>query len=54
MDNGACTWHDLKDEENGLIEIVATGMGCLLTKIDVFKKIAETREILGYTRRIGS
>lgn len=37
--NGACHWRDLKDNETGLIEIVATGMGCLLTKIDVFKKI---------------
>ncbi len=38
-DDGTCQWHDLADGEKGLVEIVATGMGCLLTKIDVFKKI---------------
>lgn len=42
MDNGACAWHDLDDNETGLVEVVATGMGALLTKIDVFKKIQVT------------
>lgn len=44
MDDGRCKWMELADSASGLIEVVATGMGCLLVKINVFKKIHEVEK----------
>jgi Predicted glycosyltransferases len=43
-DDGRCRWMKLEDGQKGLIEIAATGMGALLTKIEVFKKINESHK----------
>ena len=39
--DGRATWTNLEDSDTGLRKIVATGMGCLLVKAHVFRKIAE-------------
>jgi GT2 family glycosyltransferase len=38
-ETGHCRTHYLSDNEKGLIEIVATGLGCCLIKTEVFKKV---------------
>jgi len=40
-DDGTCKWHFLGEDESGLIEIVATGLGCLLIKTEVLREIAK-------------
>lgn len=40
-ENGKCAWHLLNPGETGLIEIVASGLGACLIKIDVFRKMVE-------------
>ncbi len=37
--NGKCKWYEVKPDEYGVREVVATGLGCVLFKLDVFKKI---------------
>lgn len=34
--NGGARWRPLRPEDNGLIEVVAGGLGCILIKINVF------------------
>lgn len=41
LDDGTCRWTQLSGPDEGLKEIVATGMGCLLVKTEVFRKIQE-------------
>ena len=40
-DDGTCKWTQLHSQDEGLKHIVATGMGALLVKCDVFRKIQE-------------
>lgn len=39
--DGKCGYHYLSDNETGLIEIVATGLGCCLIKTEVFRSLEE-------------
>lgn len=41
LNDGRCIWHDIANDKPELIPIKAAGMGCLLVKVDVLKKIAE-------------
>jgi hypothetical protein len=43
-DDGTCRWTNLSGPDEGLKKIVATGMGCLLVKTHVFRKIQETEK----------
>jgi len=38
--DGRVVYKELKDDESGVIEIAATGLGCLLCEVDVFIRIA--------------
>lgn len=40
-EEGKCRWHYLSEGEIGLIEVVATGLGCILIKTDVFRNMEE-------------
>lgn len=40
-EEGRCRHHYLRDEDEGLMEVVATGLGCLLIKTDVFRNMEE-------------
>ena len=44
LDDGTCQWTQLHGKDEGLKHIVATGMGCLLVKTHVFRKIQETQK----------
>lgn len=46
-ENGLCRQYLPKDNETGLIEIVASGFGCCLIKTDVFKALEEPWVRLG-------
>jgi hypothetical protein len=42
--DGTCQWTQLHGQDEGLKHIVATGMGALLVKIEVLKKIQQTEK----------
>jgi len=41
LDDGRCIWHELEDNEGGLVPVEAAGAGCLLVKRHVLEKVAE-------------
>lgn len=41
LSDGSAKWHHLSDDETGLIEIVACGLGACLIKIEVFKALEQ-------------
>lgn len=45
--DGKCYWYEVRDDETDLVEVVATGFGCVLIKIDVFHKLKQPWVRLG-------
>ena len=45
--NGKCHWYEVSDDETGLREVVASGLGCVLFKTHVFENLEKPWVRLG-------
>lgn len=53
IESGECSWYEVRDDEHGLVECVATGLGCILFNLRVFENLEKPWIRLGEIQKDG-